>query len=563
MTAQARLGRRVAEARRDATLSQTELGDRIGLSLWDIERLERGEADPSPHVTVIARATGKDGAWFSLDGSEDREELSSAPAWPGAEVSERRERRAVRLRRDLVLGSLAAIVLVRFFTEVLPILPRAANFIDVPLLAVLAAAATFLPGAGVRVGDGPFLAAAIGFLAISVLSTLFNLGRIEPAPVLVFLYGFLAPLGFYFAARRLWPVGHAGSLSRLLVSLGLLELAVVVLIDLPRFLGSENPDEISGTFGENAYQLVFFLVVFAALLGGIQTFEPRRTVSRLALPLVGAVFVVIFLAQYRALLVTTALSVLLAAALLSSVRGRGILVATLSVICLVVGLAFVARSFPTLYLEPTLNAIREDPGYFVGQKIDAFSGVTALYRDDPTAAVIGTGPGTYSSRAWSTFALFNSKSPSNVAGTYAGALIGGHVYETDVARRYVEPQYHNAKTVLGSKAASLPFSSYVALLAEVGVFGFALLVAIYAAATVRGARQTLAAMHDAAPDDPLPPLLLACTVAFATLLQMALLDNWLEVTRVTVIAWILLAVATKELEGRRRNLAREPWRQDG
>jgi transcriptional regulator with XRE-family HTH domain len=555
MSPQARLGRRVAEARRGATLSQTELGDRIGLSLWDVERLERGEMDPSPHVTLIARATGREGAWFSLDGSEE-EEPSRALAGPGARPSGRLERRAVRLRRDLVLGSVATVVLVRFFTEVLPILPRAANFVDVPLLALLGVAAIFLPGTGIRVGDSPYLAATIGFLTVSVLSTLFNLARIEPAPVLVFLYGFLAPLGFYFAAWRLWPIGNAASLSRLLVTLGVIQLAVVVLIDLPRFLASENPDEISGTFGENAYQLVFFLVVFAALLGGIQTFEPRRTVSRLALPLVGAVFVVIFLAQYRALLVTTALSVLLAAALLSSVRGRGILVATLSVICLIVGLAFVARSFPTLYLEPTLSAIREDPGYFVGEKIDAFSGVTALYRDDPTAAVIGTGPGTYSSRAWSTFALFNSTSPSNVAGAYAGALIGGRVYETDVSRRYVEPQYHSAKTVLGSKAASLPFSSYVALLAEVGVFGFVLLVALYAAATVRGARQTLAAMRDAPPNDPLPPLLLACTVAFATLLQMALLDNWLEVTRVTVIAWILLAVATKEVEGRRTDVAR-------
>jgi DNA-binding XRE family transcriptional regulator len=563
MSAPVRLGRRVAEARREATLSQTELGDRIGLTLWDVERLERGELDPSPHITVIARATGKDGGWFSPGGAEDREEPPGTPAPPRVEASERRERRAVGLRRDLVLGSLATVVLVRFFTEVLPVLPRAANFIDVPLFVVLAVAAAFLPGAGGRVGGSPIFAATVAFLALSILSTLFNLTRIEPAPVLVFVYSFLAPLGFYFAAWRLWPIGHAAALSRLLVTLGVLELAVVAVVDLPRFFASGNPDQISGTFGENAYQLVFFLLVFAALLGGIQTFERRRTASRLALPLMGAAFLVIFLAQYRALLVTTAVSVILGAALLSSVRGRGILVATLTVLCLIAGLSVVARSFPTLYLEPTLRAIRQDPGYFVSAKIDAFSGITALYRDDPTAAVIGTGPGTYSSRAWRTFAQFNSKSPSNVAGAYAGALIGGQVYETDVARRYVEPQYHNAKTVLGSKATSLPFSSYVALLAEVGVFGFMLVVVIYGAATVGGARQTLAAMRDAAPDDPLPALLLACTVAFATLMQMAFLDNWLEVTRVTVIAWVLLAVATKELTARRRSRAQGPWPQDG
>ena len=31
---------------------------------------------------------------------------------------------------------------------------------------------------------------------------------------------------------------------------------------------------------------------------------------------------------------------------------------------------------------------------------------------------------------------------------------------------------------------------------------------------------------------------------------MALFDNWLEATRVTVPAWMLLAVITKELEAR-------------
>jgi hypothetical protein len=33
---------------------------------------------------------------------------------------------------------------------------------------------------------------------------------------------------------------------------------------------------------------------------------------------------------------------------------------------------------------------------------------------------------------------------------------------------------------------------------------------------------------------------------------MAMLDNWLEVTRITFIAWIILAVAMKEFEGRKQ-----------
>ena len=81
----------------------------------------------------------------------------------------------------------------------------------------------------------------------------------------------------------------------------------------PRLLASGNPDEISGTFGENAYQLVFFLLVFGALLAGIFTFEKKRPVARL----VPALFVLslgaIFLAQYWALLLTTFFTIILIA----------------------------------------------------------------------------------------------------------------------------------------------------------------------------------------------------------------------------------------------------------
>jgi hypothetical protein len=49
----------------------------------------------------------------------------------------------------------------------------------------------------------------------------------------------------------------------------------------------------------------------------------------------------------------------------------------------------------------------------------------------------------------------------------------------------------------------------------------------------------------------LPALAVASVVAFTVLLQMGLLANWFEVTRLTFIAWILLAVTSKELSARR------------
>ena len=97
----------------------------------------------------------------------------------------------------------------------------------------------------------------------------------------MFVYGFLAPIAVFWAVYRIWPAGRALALSRLLVALRLVQLAAVALIDLPEFLRRNNPDVISGTFGENPYQLVFFLLVSIALLAGIFTFERDRRVARI------------------------------------------------------------------------------------------------------------------------------------------------------------------------------------------------------------------------------------------------------------------------------------------
>ena len=45
----------------------------------------------------------------------------------------------------LVLGTIVLLVTIRFFTEVIPVVPRAANFIDIPLFLALIVAAVVAP----------------------------------------------------------------------------------------------------------------------------------------------------------------------------------------------------------------------------------------------------------------------------------------------------------------------------------------------------------------------------------------------------------------------------------
>ena len=97
---------------------------------------------------------------------------------------------------------------------------------------------------------------------------------------------------------------------------------------------------LAATFGTNAYQLVFFLVRFIALLTGIVTYQPNSKVRFLALPFIAAAYLAIFLAQYRSILITCALATIFIGALVVR-RKRGFFIAAAAISGLIVSLLFV------------------------------------------------------------------------------------------------------------------------------------------------------------------------------------------------------------------------------
>jgi transcriptional regulator with XRE-family HTH domain len=533
----------VATARHEAGLTQKQLAERLDVSLWMVERFESGDEEPVERLEELARATGKPTDWFTLpDQHQERpvdRPTETEPATRGSGLA-------------LVLASFTVLIVIRFFTEVLPVLPRAANFVDIPIFFALVFAGCLRPAPARtdREDAGLFLIPALFFLLICAVATLANPSRVEAAPVLVFVYGYLAPIGVFAATYRIWPVGSSLSLSRLIVGLGFLQLVVVALIDLPRFFATNNPDEISGTLGTNGYQLVFFLLLVAALLAGIFTFERHRRTARVAPALFVAILATIFLVQYRSLILTMALTVVLIAAVLGSASERGKVFGAVAIAAFIVTLAFTAQALPFLRLAPAVGTYTHEPTAFVSDRARAFGHVAELYNDNPRYIVTGTGPGTYASRAWQTFGLVHSSSKANVAGPYAARFTGGKAYHTDVSDKYVRPRVQHGEVIQGSYAVTLPYSDYSSLLAEVGLFGFATLVFIYLVAFMHSARMTLIMRRRPLLRDPLPALAVATTSAFFVLIQMGILQSWLEVTRITFPSWILLAVVTKEFRSR-------------
>jgi hypothetical protein len=84
----------------------------------------------------------------------------------------------------------------------------------------------------------------------------------------------------------------------------------------------------------------------------------------------------------------------------------------------------------------------------------------------------------------------------------------------------------------------------------VGIFGFLIIAGIYLRGLIVTGRVTMRLAQRPTSGDALPAVAIASTVAIFVLMQMAVLDNWLEVTRLTFIAWALVAVTHREYEER-------------
>jgi hypothetical protein len=538
-------GARIEERRRTAGLSRKELAKRAGISLWALEEVEEGRKDASPYALSIGRAIGLP---LVLDPTAA---TVPKPAVDRAALSARLWRFArAAAGRELVLGSIAILVLIRFFTEVVHVVPRAANFVDIPIFFTLGVAALTRPRIAGRARYMHVALPVLLFVGVCAVSSLANLNRVDPGPVLVFVYGFLGPLGVYAATYRIWPAGNAMALSRLLVWLGLIELTVVFTIDLRRFVArGHNADVISGTFGTDGYQLVFFLLLVLGLLAGIFTIEPKRAAARFAPVLFVLILGAVFLAQYRALLVTTGVTVLVIAVLLGR-RARGVIAGVFIVASLGITLQYVSSHFPNLKFASTISTLTRSPGFYVSKRLGTARGIQQLYTDTPRFILTGSGPGTFSSRAWQTFALGGGWSGLNVQGPYVRWLTGGSVYHTDVSDRYVMARIQNSSAIQGSNALTNPWSDYLSLLAETGVFGLILILGVYLRAAGRALQMARESLRNTATGDALPALFIASAVAFTVLLQMGVLGDWLEVTRLSFITWAIFGVASKELAGR-------------
>ncbi len=376
----------------------------------------------------------------------------------------------------------------------------------------------------------------------TALSSMVNLVLygIHLIPAVAFLAFHLEPLLFAAAFMALgWSRRETKAFCRALIFLGVLQLPVA-LIELPVALREADPDLVSGTFGTNGSQMCFFLVLVMGYILGRYLMDKRKRWVLLLVPLLVLFYAQGFKAMWFAFPID--IGIVLVLVVPGSFKRRVALlsVVLVSVVLLALPLAKRTSSTTMLYAKPAyIMSFVKSPYLWRLGKIQSFGDIWRLYKQAPLAPLLGVGPGSYSSRAFQTFAEPGPEAinPNNVTAAYITPIPPGHF-----ARKFVVPLTYRSVAAFGSTTIDGPFSSYVSLLAEVGLVGFFIYLLIY----YRTYKEVLAVLKRAwaERDSELAGLCLAAILGILSLFEMAFLDNWFEVSRVTVLMWLLIVAAT-------------------
>ncbi len=442
----------------------------------------------------------------------------------------------------LIYLSLLDLVFIRFFTEKLHLLPRLAQLLFPVSTALIFVYAVLIVMRRGRLKLSSMTNAIVAFLALAFVSAFANMERISLMSVGLSVFSWLSPLIFFIAIQ--WLELNQEEIARYLKSyfiFGLVQFPVVFLYDYPKFLSTKNPDDVSGTFGYNSYQLIFFISLWLFIFlskklyaGDTKSFGPKV----LMIGATALVFVVFFLAQYLSMLAAFPLTI---AFFLIAQPGKkmGKTIVGLVVLALFVSLfKEIDARFPQLKLGRVYEKLQKAEIDKIG-KVRLLNTIPKIYFEEaPHFGFIGTGPGTYASRAAQAVSgtSATSSSRTNIFADSDFNLASYHI--SDVALKYIAPIYRSGIQI--GTTPDNPQMSFVAIFVEYGALGGLLIYGMYGAMLYWGWSSMRLAR--ARRDETLYVLAGAALGGGMILLEMGFLGTFLESSRVTIPMWIVFGL---------------------
>jgi hypothetical protein len=218
------------------------------------------------------------------------------------------------------------------------------------------------------------------------------------------------------------------------------------------------------------------------------------------------------------------------------------------------GLAFwvVLKSSGTLHKYTAIKQAWDTGNFLNLGKFKAYRDVIMAYDENPHMALVGSGPGTFYSRASS---QFYELSDDMFILPFAGLAAKDEVYQASDAMKgviekagiapFFKTFFMNSRIFLvGSGTTDDPFFSFVALLGETGILGTLIYLGMYVAVFKK-----LSFHFTRFQKDPLVFPLISCALGFLVyLMVISKYNNWLETGRLTTTIWSMIAMVFKYVE---------------
>jgi len=437
-----------------------------------------------------------------------------------------------------ILGFIFTVLTARFFTETIRVLPKGLDLIDlaiIPLILLLALGGKAVHGVDKNL-HRRILHLSVGYFFLCLLSAAINFERMHLGPFLLYLFGILEGPILYLGMNKLIHDKKKFGLqvAKFFNLILIIQILVVVFINYPLLIATGNPDVVSGTFGNNSYQFTALLIVIAGFLIGRQYANPRSMYYAIAIQFF--IILTFLLLQYRTAVPAFFLSYAVLITMLYGSRLMKMAVIAVPIAFFVfIGFRQIERSSLDLKYEDLLVLAQDLSVIMEYGKFQSYANTAVMFGEYPTAILFGVGPGTYVSRANYTFTT-ELKVQSKGVGPIITRIFGDHDYSTDVYMQYIEPLF-SLDALFGSVQINNPNSSLLAVTAETGLLGLAIMVAIYGTLVVRSRRYLHYAMERR--DPILTPLASALMIGVIYLCLISPLDNYLEIARVTLPVWLL------------------------
>jgi len=431
------------------------------------------------------------------------------------------------------------LIVIRFFTERIPVLPRFLNPVDFvmgPLLLPFCLI-SISRRAKWKLNESKIVALTGVVVVAWGFSWLININGAHWLGAVLLIIGLLTPILFYLILVNFdFGYDSARLVMKLLLVLFVINL-VIASVDVFMGIDEESADFVFGTFGVNPNQLAFFLASMVFYYFASWLYEGATNWKIVAFIWGLLLFL---LCGFQTMWVIMPVAGALVFVRYGKLSVRLLLAVSLSsIVPLLVLSLFTFQHFRIFSVLTTSFEQFDQLG-----KVELVENVASFWQEHPEAALTGVGPGSFNSRAFRSIAIIPYHSAE---GTDVAATVVDPFYRSVLSDRYIIPYFVRGRFYLSGANTDGPFTSYVSVPVEIGLIGAFGLFGIYALVTwslIESLRKTKIMRVRVLASWALANILM--------LLGIAAVDNYLEVTRYTIPVWLSVAIwkiSQQRLEG--------------